>query len=70
MSSTIHRKRKITTHNDDSDDNDGGDVDGGASADWGTAITLAGIRGPVVDLSWRYLPPLYSLGQICEKGIF
>ena len=34
------------------------------------ASTLAGQRGPVVDLPWRYLPPPFSLGQICEKGMF
>ena len=32
--------------------------------------TLKGTRVPVVDLSWRYLPPPFSLGQICEKGVF
>ena len=26
------------------------------------ASTLAGQRGPVVDLPWRYLPPPFSLG--------
>ena len=34
------------------------------------ARTLGGQRGPVVDLSWRYLPPDFSLGQFFEKGIF
>ena len=28
------------------------------------ASTLAGPRGPVVYLSWRYLSPHFSLGQI------
>ena len=51
MSSTICRKRKITTENDDSDDDDGGNVDGGVSAGWGTASTLTGLIGPVVDFS-------------------
>ena len=37
MSSTISRKRQITTHDDDIDDYDGGDVDRGASAGWGEA---------------------------------
>ena len=27
------------------------------------AITLAGQRGPVVDFSWHYLPPPFSLGK-------
>ena len=27
-------------------------------------------RGPVVDLSWRYLPPTFSLGKIYEKMNF
>ena len=70
MSSTIHKKIQITTHNDDSDDDDGGDVDGSASNGWRTAITLAGLRGPVVDLPWCYLPPPFSMGQIYEKGNF
>ena len=29
-----------------------------------SASTLAGPRGPVVDFSWRYLPPPFSLGQM------
>ena len=37
VSSTIRRKRQIATHNGDSDDNDGGNVERGASAGWGTA---------------------------------
>ena len=47
----IRRKRQITTHDDDSDEDDGGDVDGGDSSGWGTARTLAGLRGPLVDFS-------------------
>ena len=64
MSSTIRRKRQITTENDDSDDDDGGDVEECVSADWVTVSTLTGLRGPVVDLSWHYLPPTFYLGQI------
>ena len=70
MSSTIHKKIQITTHNDDSDEDEGVDVDGSASNGWWTAITLAGLRGPVVDLPGSYLPPPFSMGQIYEKGIF
>ena len=51
MSFTIHRKIKITIHDDDSDDYDTGNVDGGVSAGWGTASTLTGLIGPVVDFS-------------------
>ena len=61
MSSTIHGKRQIVTHNDDIDEDDGGDVDGGASSGWRTARTLVFPRGPDVDLSWRYLPPDFSM---------
>ena len=50
MSSTIYRKRKITTHDYDSNEDDGSDVDKDTSADWGTDITLTGPRGPVVNL--------------------
>ena len=70
MSSTICRKRQITTHNDDRGDDDGGNVNGGASDDWGTARILAGIRGPIVDLSLHCFPPPFSLEQLSEKGIF
>ena len=58
------------THNDDSDDNDVGDVDGGASASLVTSSTLAYIRGTAVDLAWRYLPSPFSLGNFYKKGIF
>ena len=54
-------------HNDDRNDDDGGDVDRGASDGWGTVSTLKGIRGSVANLSWSYLPPPFSMGQICEK---
>ena len=37
ISSTIRRKRQITTHDNDNYDNDGGDIYGGGSASWGTA---------------------------------
>ena len=37
VSSTIGRKRQIMNHDDDSDEDDGGDVDGDSSAGWGTA---------------------------------
>ena len=37
VSFTIRRKRQITTHDDDSDGNDEGNVEGCASAGWGTA---------------------------------
>ena len=70
MSSSIRRKRQITNRNDDSDDDDGGDVDGDASAGWGTASTLTGLICTVVYFSWHYFPPLFSLGQICEKRVF
>ena len=72
VSSAIGRKRKTMTHDDDSDDNGGCDVDGmPVSVGEQPAVrTLAGPRGPVVDLSWRYLPPTFSLGKICNKGIF
>ena len=33
------------------------------------ANTLAGPRGPVVYLKWRYLPPNVSLGQMCKKEL-
>ena len=29
--------------------------------------TLTGPRGPVVDMSWCYLPPPFSMRQIYEK---
>ena len=32
------------------------------------ASTLAGPIGPVIDLSWSYFHPPFSLGQICKKG--
>ena len=67
VSSTICRKRQITTCDYDRDDNDVGDVGGGTRAGWGTASTLAGPRVPAVDLSWRYLPPSFSLVQIPKK---
>ena len=66
----IYRKRQITTHVYDINDDDGGDVDGNDSAGRGTASTLAGLRGPIIDLSWRYLPPPFSLGKFIGKGVF
>ena len=39
VSSTIHGKIKTTTNDDDVDENDGGGVDRGASAGWGTTRT-------------------------------
>ena len=67
VSSMIRRKRQITTHDDDLDDNDGVDVDGGDSGKHPESSTLSGPRGPVVHFSWSYLPPPLSLGKICEK---
>ena len=33
------------------------------------ASTLAGPRGTIVDFSWRYFTPSFSMGQIFEKEI-
>ena len=44
VSSTIIRKRKIMNHDDDSDGDVGGDVDGGTSAGWETAIVQNTLR--------------------------
>ena len=66
----ICRKRQITTHNYDSDEDDGGDVEGGASDGWVRASTLTFLRDPIIDLSWCYFPPPYYLGNCYEKGNF
>ena len=70
--STVCRKKQIMTHDNDRDENDGGDVEGGTSAGWVTHSSQNTCR-PKRSRRWFIMTLLASslfFRKICERGIF